>query len=635
MKANKWFTVASFLCTVALAGGSARVIYVDAGAGGAGDGSSWADAYPYLQDALAEAAIRSEPVEIRVAQGVYRPDQGAGIAPGDQAATFQLLNGVTLKGGYAGVTSLDPNARDIELYETILSGDLDGNDQSSSADYRDNSCHIVTCRFVDDTAVIEGFSLTRGVSLFVCKDGYDNAGAMLIEGGSPVVRRSCFSGSSVICGQSAATLVACTFERGGSVYNRDSDPVLLDCCFNDASVSNLESAPSLTNCRFEGSVNHAMHNDFGSSPSLTDCAFTGYHVTAVQNGTGSDAAFANCRFESNKWTTIENGPGSRVVLTACTFTDNEYYGMWGSDCNSVLTDCVFERNGRFPFGGGAIHWSRGELIILDCTFIENEDCAIHSVGTLIARSCVFWANTGFRSGAISHTGRAVLRDCKFIANSNAAIHTSGDQLMATGCIFAGNSGTGWGGAIHNASSLLRLTNCTFAGNRGTPSTIWHRGTLGSVAELTQCIVWDGSTPFRGYGEEEPGILIKYSDVRGGYPGEGNVDVDPCFVEPGYWAAPNDPDVELGPDDPKAVWVNGDYHLKSQAGHWDRSGGTWVRDEVTSACIDAGEPNAPIGSEPFPNGAVVNLGAYGGTREASKSHFGEPDNGPVFRSRMPR
>jgi hypothetical protein len=309
--------------------------------------------------------------------------------------------------------------------------------------------------------------------------------------------------------------------------------------------------------------------------------------------------------------------------------------MWGSDCNSVLTDCVFERNGRFPFGGGAVHWSRGELTVLDCTFIENEDCAIDCVGTLIARSCVFWGNTGFSSGAIFHRGHAVLSDCEFIANSNAAINTSGDQLTATGCIFAGNSGTGWGGAIYNASSLLHLTNCTFAGNRGTPSTIWHRGTPGSVAELAQCIVWDGSTPFRGYGEEEPGILIKYSDVRGGYPGEGNVDADPCFVEPGYWADPNDPNVELGPDDPKAVWVNGDYHLKSQAGHWDRSGGTWVHDEVTSACIDAGDPNTPIGSEPFPNGGVVNLGAYGGTSEASKSYFGEPDNGSVFRSRMPR
>jgi hypothetical protein len=46
------------------------------------------------------------------------------------------------------------------------------------------------------------------------------------------------------------------------------------------------------------------------------------------------------------------------------------------------------------------------------------------------------------------------------------------------------------------------------------------------------------------------------------------------------------------------------------------------DEVTSPCIDVGDPMSPIGLEPFPNGGVVNMGAYGGTAEASKSYFGE-------------
>jgi alpha-tubulin suppressor-like RCC1 family protein len=59
-------------------------------------------------------------------------------------------------------------------------------------------------------------------------------------------------------------------------------------------------------------------------------------------------------------------------------------------------------------------------------------------------------------------------------------------------------------------------------------------------------------------------------------------------------------------------------LKSQAGRWDPNSQTWVRDDVTSPCIDAGDPNSPIGYEPFPNGGIVNMGAYGGTTEASKS-----------------
>jgi hypothetical protein len=42
-----------------------------------------------------------------------------------------------------------------------------------------------------------------------------------------------------------------------------------------------------------------------------------------------------------------------------------------------------------------------------------------------------------------------------------------------------------------------------------------------------------------------------------------------------------------------------------------------------ATIDAGDPNDPIGDEPFSNGGRINVGAYAGTTEASKSCFGEP------------
>jgi hypothetical protein len=49
---------------------------------------------------------------------------------------------------------------------------------------------------------------------------------------------------------------------------------------------------------------------------------------------------------------------------------------------------------------------------------------------------------------------------------------------------------------------------------------------------------------------------------------------------------------------------GDYHLKSQAGHWDANSASWVKDEVTSPCIDAGDPASPIGLEPFPNGGRI-------------------------------
>jgi hypothetical protein len=79
----------------------AKVIYVDADAPGANDGTSWADAYNYLQDALADANASPKPVEIRVAQGTYRPDEDT-LHPegtGNRQTSFQLINDVTLKGG--------------------------------------------------------------------------------------------------------------------------------------------------------------------------------------------------------------------------------------------------------------------------------------------------------------------------------------------------------------------------------------------------------------------------------------------------------------------------------------------------------------------------------------------------------
>lgn len=92
------------------------------------------------------------------------------------------------------------------------------------------------------------------------------------------------------------------------------------------------------------------------------------------------------------------------------------------------------------------------------------------------------------------------------------------------------------------------------------------------------------------------LIITHCDVNDIWPGEGNISADPSFADP----------------------VKGDYHLKSQAGRWDPVCQTWVQDDVTSPCIDAGDPESPVGDEPEPNGGRINMGAYGGTAEASKS-----------------
>ncbi len=75
-----------------------------------GDGLPWDIAYKFLQDAIANAVAGTE---IRVAQGIYKPDQdeAGSVTPGDGVAHFPILNGVTLTGGYAGYGRPDPADR--------------------------------------------------------------------------------------------------------------------------------------------------------------------------------------------------------------------------------------------------------------------------------------------------------------------------------------------------------------------------------------------------------------------------------------------------------------------------------------------------------------------------------------------
>jgi hypothetical protein len=57
--------------------GYGRVIYVDDDANGLNNGSSWVNAYKFLQDALADANSGVKPADIRVTQGIYRPDRSS------------------------------------------------------------------------------------------------------------------------------------------------------------------------------------------------------------------------------------------------------------------------------------------------------------------------------------------------------------------------------------------------------------------------------------------------------------------------------------------------------------------------------------------------------------------------------
>ena len=118
----------------------------------------------------------------------------------------------------------------------------------------------------------------------------------------------------------------------------------------------------------------------------------------------------------------------------------------------------------------------------------------------------------------------------------------------------------------------------------------------------------------------------YSCFAGATGGVGNLDCDPCFVDSGHWDANGTPE-DLTDD----FWVEGDYHLKSEGWRWDVARGVWTWDDVTSRCIDAGNPSIPLGDEAvtldvdpgneYGVNLRVNMGAYGGTSEASMGPWG--------------
>ena len=296
-----WLVMAVFWVGMAPAIAAGGTIYVDADASPGGDGTSWATAYKYLQDALNKPPTGGD--EIWVAGGVYKPDEdeGGNVTPGDRTATFQLINGVALYGGFAGgESSLDE--RNWRTNETILSGDLNGDDVGFSNN-GENSYQVVTGSGTNSTAVLDGFTVTAGNANGGWEGPTNAGGGMFNESGSPTVRNCTFSGNSAssLAGGgmanwgSSPTVTNCTFSGnsasgGGGMYNRDnSNPTIINCTFsgnsagsNGGGMLNGVSSPTVTNCTFSGNsayVGGGMYNDeydgYGSNPTLTNCILWG------------------------------------------------------------------------------------------------------------------------------------------------------------------------------------------------------------------------------------------------------------------------------------------------------------------------------------------------------------------------
>lgn len=294
------------------AGGSGvQVLYVDARAKGANNGAGWVNAFVHLQDALAVATAGTE---IRVAQGVYTPDKGAEVEAEDVTASFALRSGVILKGSYAGLYEREPNKRDVLAYETVLSGDLFGNDGLLAHPYRmiqdpnrsDNSYHVVTAIGTDAAALLDGFTITGGHAFGSHEpDRLSCGGGIYNEGGSPTIRDCLIIGNAVR-------------HYGAGVYSRSlCAPMFINCIIAD---------------NWSEWWGGGLMND-GSDISMLRCLVSGngagYQGGGIRNHANSDLILSNCIFSGNVATEPEWGRGGGLYfhgatarLDYCTFVGN-------------------------------------------------------------------------------------------------------------------------------------------------------------------------------------------------------------------------------------------------------------------------------------------------------------------------
>jgi len=293
----------------------------------------------------------------------------------------------------------------------------------------------------------------------------------------------------------------------------------------------------------------------------------GIRITAGRRGepqTGPvKCRIFNCMITRN--TAIYDGGGgvyifaSSPTITNCTITDNKSRsggGIFCSRSDAVVTNCKFARNSA-SFGGGASCYSEANVLILaNCTFTSNS------------------------------------------ASIGGAVYSLGSSPSITCCTISENTALSAGGALY----------CYYPGKPTIANSILYFNAAPQGPEVALDTYYYDPSPLN--------LTVSYSNVRGGPSavwnqrgapvdwGPGNIDTEPYFV-----------DVN-----------NGDYHLKSGGWRWDAQRKTWTWDTVTSRCIDAGDPDAPLRDEPLfvpvdPTGywganLRVNMGAYGGTAEAS-------------------
>ena len=254
---------------------------------------------------------------------------------------------------------------------------------------------------------------------------------------------------------------------------------------------------------------------------------------------------------------------SSPSIINCTITDcaagSKGGGVYCTDSSSpVFFDCTIKDNASGQ--GGGLYASLSAPSLIRCTLSGNRVAGsgggIYAFVSPVALDrCTVSANRAREAGGgvYSNASDSTMSRCTIsdnrAGNQGGGIYCLSASPALTNCVISRNR-AGLGAGIFNAaSSAPELLHCTFNSN-----TASDQGgavySAGSSPVVINSILW-GNSPDEIYVEGFASPRVTHSDIKGGYPGEGNIDADPMFLR------------------------KGDYRL-----------------QASSPCLDRGDNNAP-------------------------------------------
>lgn len=440
-------------------------------------------------------------------------------------------------------------------------------------------------------------------------------------------------GGAIHCDRSRLNLINCRFlnnianSRGGAVYAVDAELDVNLCEFTNNSAGTGGALFS------EFSIMILDGSEFTSNSTSQG---GGGAVAVLAQGSDRNTTVNNCTFLSN----VSYGPGGAIMCNQSTLnvTNSEFKkntftlehgppypgaALWLINCYTAVSKSVFNNNiCRLELGSrelfSIIGSSNASLLMEDCDYVNNLGSINGEDVTMI--DCRISNNSVHNLFIMNeNTPSVTLNGCHITRNTvEESIGWFGDgNFSLSNCLIAGNVSTDSAPVLRfENGSLLDLSNTTLADNwsmdRENLPVIDAEGAYGII---NNSILWNPWYAREIDAGNYSAISVNYCDVLGGIPGHTNFQADPCFAAPGSWDENGTPG-----DYSDDTWILGDYHLKSRAGRWHPVLQSWVSDQVTSPCVDRGDPYDNVHDEPMPHGGRINIGAYGGTAYASKSIF---------------